>query len=160
MTTTERKVRKVDPRILAALDLDPELATDGNLAANVWRLAYAAPNDPLAGIGLGWQDQEASTDFLTGIVFAVEEALTDDPESEPDFAEIADSAVPTYNAERLAAYRELDPHGQKEIDPEGFGVSSADTVTEVIGRLMYGWAETIASALWSAIEIEEPEETE
>jgi hypothetical protein len=147
----------LSPYTLAALDLSPELAIPGNVAANAWRLAYASPADPFAGINLGFRDA-VSTDFLVSVVVGVEEAITaDEPAiwedaTSIDVHEIADYAVPVYNAERMRAYLELDPYGSDPIDGEGIGVTGDESISEVIGRVLYGYAYAIASALCEGIE--------
>ena len=148
----------LSPYTLAALDLSPDLAIPGNVAAHAWRLAYATPANPFAGVNLGFRDKESSTDFLVSVVVGVEEAITaDEPAiwedaTSIDMSEIADYAVPVYNAARMRAYLELDPYGSESIDGEGIGVTGDESVSEVIGRVLYGYAYAIASALCAGIE--------
>ena len=146
-TTTTVRPMRLSANMLDVLGLDADNASRGNVAAHAWRLTRATNRDPFAGLNLGFVDKQASTDFLSGIVSDIDGGAYD----RDDLHELADGAVPVYNAERLAVLDELDPYGQEEVDPNGFGVDGT-TRAEAAGFTLYDIAEEVASAILSALD--------
>jgi len=160
--------------LIEAMGIDSDLVTRGNVAANVYRLAYGGNE----GLNLGWVNMDQSTDWIIGIVNNTLErmeeldenaggiTLPEDrgvswgevaemEEDAPNDAihEIADSSVPIYNTERMAVMVEIDPMGSLPIDPEGVGIpeiTGDTTLSELAGNILYWIAWTIAGAIVQA----------
>jgi hypothetical protein len=130
----------------------------GNVAANVWRTTHGGG---LEGMNLGWADQEASTDFLVGIVDRVEEqwaemldevrageaAATaeawDNRRDRGLDAELADSSVPIGTAERLTVCTEL---AEYEVGDPGL-LPESPTLDQLAGVILYEIADEIIGSL-------------
>jgi hypothetical protein len=113
---------------------DNGLHLDGNIAARLVNAVEHGGNG-LGGIGLGWADMEASTDFLTSIVSAVDDGET-------DAFGIADYAVPIYTADRLYAVQELG------LTSETSEFATADTsLGELAGYVLYEYGAMLADGL-------------
>lgn len=146
----EKETRKLSLAMSSALDLSEDMATDGNIAAHAYNVAYRTSNDSLAGIEFGWVDQEESTSFLVGLVMEIDNLHLDGDldEFEDQSHEIADSAVPIYNQERIAAAAQL----HAEVSDIGLLDSSGSvSLAEFSGIALYEEALTILYALVEAV---------
>lgn len=130
----------LDPRILRALDLEPDndgTVSRGNVAAHAYRETFATSADPFAGINLGWVDKDASTDFLVTVVLTAEEALDNDDEFD------ADSCVPIYTQQLLTAAIEL---GATSVEDSGLLPADDEISMERIAQIaLYELAEQIGN---------------
>lgn len=145
------------PAMLRALQIEPKYAdTPGNIAARAYHLAQTgglggsnfAQGDGLVGINLGWSDQQASTDFLTSIVDAIDEAYQDGTLDEDRIFEIADSAVPVGTYLRLMVCSEL---GAYDLEDEGLAPSSGG-LAELSGAILCEIASSTASQLTAVLQ--------
>ena len=149
-TTESGRAVRLEPATLTALGWeldDGDKREDGTtipvLRGNVAAHLVNLDGGGLEGINLGWRDQEASTDFLVGIVQAVEEAI--EYGDTDDLHEIADGAVPTYTATVFAALVEL---GLGSEEPE---IDGADSPVKMAQYVLYDYAYRLASLLIDAI---------
>lgn len=152
MTDNDRPLN-LEPATLAALGLGAEQAKPGNVAAHLWRLAYATPSDPFQGINLGWKDQQESTDYLVNIVHLVDELedLDDD-----QLHELADSAVPSCNATEVASQLPF-----CEVDDFGLLGGPSVSVNEFAAVALYETATQLVAALMRAIrDVQDNDETD
>jgi hypothetical protein len=149
-TTEPGRAVNLRPATLTALgwDMDDYDGHDGTETIPVLRGNVAAhlvnlDGGGLSGINLGWRDQEASTDFLVGIVQAVEEAI--EYGDTDDLHELADGAVPTYTVTVFAALVEL---GLGSEEPE---IDGADSPIKMAQYVLYDYAYRLAALLIDAI---------
>jgi hypothetical protein len=127
--------------MLNVLGLEADDAKPGNVAAHAVRETVGSGG--LDGIQLGWADMDASTDFLVGVVLAVDEgdhALVD---GEVDCSSIADEAVPIYTSEVIETWEQLRNYAD---DDEGL-CSPDDDIEQRMKVALYVLAEQVAAEL-------------